>query len=65
MWWASQILFVNAITAVKISILFFYLRIFPGRNFRRAATIVGYIQVAWWISFLFGSIFACTPVPYF
>jgi len=31
----------------------------------QAVTIIGFIQVAWWISFLCALIFACNPIAYF
>jgi len=65
MYWAGQLIFVVALTTIKISILFFYLRIFPGGRFRSAVICVGALQIAWCISVFAAVLFSCTPVKYF
>ena len=47
---------------IKVSILCFYLRIFPQRYFRRIvyATMIG--NILYGAAFIFLSIFQCTPI---
>lgn len=46
----------------KISILLFYLRIFPHQTFRRVCyALVGFVT-AWTITFTFVQIFQCNPI---
>jgi hypothetical protein len=52
------------LAAIKISILLFYLRIFPGRAFRIATyTILGFVALSS-IIVIFLQIFQCTPIAY-
>ncbi|MCJ1294429.1 hypothetical protein MMC34_005987 [Xylographa carneopallida] len=64
-YWATQLIFACASNTIKISILAFYLRIFPSRRFRNAAIIVGAFVVAGWISLIFSVVFSCHPVQYY
>ena len=61
----SQLLFACSITTTKISILFFYHRIFPSRTFTRISIVIGCVSIAWWLSLVFSIIFSCKPVNYF
>lgn len=60
-----QILYVIGLPMVKLSLLFFYLRVFPARPVRRVlwGTIV--LILLYTVTFLFISIFECTPVSFF
>lgn len=60
-----QILYVIGLPMVKLSLLFFYLRVFPARPVRRVlwGTIV--LILLYMVTFLFISIFECTPIPFF
>ncbi|OCL08806.1 hypothetical protein AOQ84DRAFT_317837, partial [Glonium stellatum] len=60
----DESLYLASLALTKISILFFYLRIFPERNFRRVvygvmACCVGYI-----VAFVLISVFQCRPIPF-
>jgi hypothetical protein len=46
----------------KISILFFYLRIFPKRHIRIAAYVVMGLNVAFLLVFVLITVFQCTPL---
>lgn len=46
----------------KISILFFYLRIFPKKSFRIATYVVMALNVGYLISFVLISVFQCRPL---
>ncbi|KAK7728675.1 hypothetical protein SLS63_006536 [Diaporthe eres] len=60
-----QILYVIGLPMVKLSLLFFYLRVFPARPVRRVlwGTIV--LILMYTVTFLFISIFECTPISFF
>ncbi|KAL1857632.1 hypothetical protein Daus18300_010272 [Diaporthe australafricana] len=60
-----QILYVIGIPMVKLSLLFFYLRVFPARPVRRVlwGTIV--LILIYCLTFLFVTILECTPISYF
>ncbi|KAK3645444.1 hypothetical protein LTR56_009171 [Elasticomyces elasticus] len=63
--WASIWVYNLAISCTKFSILFQYLRIFPGRKFRATCyALIGVVFVYSCWTF-FSAIFACTPVEYF
>lgn len=63
MYYYSEILYLVVIFMTKISIGFFYLRIFPKKAFRvRVFAIVGLSAVAATV-FILVTIFQCTPVP--
>ena len=62
---AYQILFALAVTTIKVSILFFYDRIFPMRSFRFCAIGVGILNIIWCIIFTVGLVFASKPTAYF
>lgn len=47
---------------IKGSILLFYRRIFPTRNFKTAVHIVGTFLVCWFLSVLVVCIFGCIPI---
>jgi hypothetical protein len=48
----------------KLSILAFYLRIFPSRNFRISVYILMGLCTAWLVSMLFAAMFQCWPISY-
>ncbi|KAG8162205.1 hypothetical protein KVR01_007970 [Diaporthe batatas] len=60
-----QVLYVIGLPMVKLSLLFFYLRVFPARPIRRVlwGTIV--LILLYSVTFLFISIFECTPISFF
>ncbi|KAJ4129117.1 hypothetical protein NW768_007648 [Fusarium equiseti] len=56
------LLYLGVLPITKISILLFYLKVFPGRNIRRACWIFIGLNVAYFIAFELVSIFQCTPI---
>ncbi len=59
----GKCLFDTSLTAVKISILFFYHRIFSvNRIFMRLAIFLGVICLCWWIAVVLGVILYCVPL---
>ncbi|KAL4803358.1 hypothetical protein BDV18DRAFT_144636 [Aspergillus unguis] len=50
---------------VKVSVLLFYLRIFPNRLLRLATFVSLGIIIAWGAVYVFAEIFWCSPVSYF
>ncbi|MCJ1309565.1 hypothetical protein MMC25_003225 [Agyrium rufum] len=57
-----EILWAAALPLVKISILFLYVRLFPTRNIRIAAWILGLISIAVGLIGIFGGAFQCQPI---
>jgi len=47
---------------IKGSVLLFYWRIFPTRNFKVAVYVVGTFIICWFLSTILVSIFGCIPV---
>lgn len=61
---AGEIFYVLALGVSKISILCFYLRVFPHKDFRRLIYGVMGLSVAYTIAFFFATTFQCIPVSY-
>jgi hypothetical protein len=57
-------LYVGAITSIKMAFLNLYLHIFPNFGLRNAIYIVMGIVVAFFFAFFFGVCFNCLPVSY-
>ncbi|KAF7558016.1 hypothetical protein G7Z17_g316 [Cylindrodendrum hubeiense] len=58
----DELLYLGVLPVTKISILLFYLKIFPGAGFRIACFIFIGLNVAYFIAFELVSIFQCTPI---
>jgi hypothetical protein len=58
----GEIFYVVALGISKISILFFYLRVFPAKSFRIQVYCVMALSVAYTIAFFFATTFQCAPV---
>ncbi|GAD97455.1 predicted protein [Paecilomyces variotii No. 5] len=58
----SEILYFSSIALTKISILFFYLRIFPKRSFRRLCYFVIGLNFSYIITFVCVAVFQCRPI---
>lgn len=50
--------------AIKISVLFFYHRIFPAKRFRNISIVIGLVSIAWFIAYVFIVFFICVPLEY-
>ncbi|KAL8634910.1 MAG: hypothetical protein Q9226_009414, partial [Calogaya cf. arnoldii] len=61
---ATQVLFGCSITATKLSILFFYNRLFPYRTFYIVSLITGIASILWWIGLMLTSFLHCRPFVY-
>lgn len=60
----SEIAYTIVLPCLKISILLFYLRVFPIQKLRIGVVILAAASIAWGIAFFFVTIFTCTPPHY-
>ncbi|RDW80331.1 hypothetical protein BP5796_05029 [Coleophoma crateriformis] len=62
---AAELLYFAQLTLIKISILFFYLRLFPARTTRKViyATIV--YNILFCLSFELAALFQCRPISFY
>lgn len=60
----AQLLFASSITAVKLSILCFYRRIFASRQVLTVLIVTGIVLIAWFLALFLSLIFACRPLAY-
>ncbi|KAG9494908.1 hypothetical protein J7337_013137 [Fusarium musae] len=58
----DELLYLGALPITKISILLFYLKVFPGKHIRLACWIFIGLNVAYFITFELISIFQCRPI---
>ncbi|KAH9909669.1 hypothetical protein F4778DRAFT_8858 [Xylariomycetidae sp. FL2044] len=58
------IMYFSEVFVLKLSMLFFYLRIFPGPNIRRLLWATVAFDVLFGVSFIFTAIFQCRPISY-
>ncbi|KAH6609147.1 putative PTH11-type G-protein coupled receptor protein [Trichoderma cornu-damae] len=63
--WILEVLYFVQVSMVKVTLLLFYIRIFPGRTVRLLlwGTLVG--SAIFGVAFFFAAIFQCTPVKYY
>ncbi|KAL8884651.1 MAG: hypothetical protein Q9215_007353 [Flavoplaca cf. flavocitrina] len=61
---ATQILFGCSITATKLSILFFYNRLFPYRTFYIVSLATGIVSILWWVGLMLTAFLHCQPFAY-
>ncbi|KAF2845690.1 hypothetical protein T440DRAFT_472469 [Plenodomus tracheiphilus IPT5] len=59
---AFECVYCTGVGLVKLAILLMYMRIFPTKNFRIGAYILGFVTIGWVIAINFVSIFQCTPI---
>ncbi|KAI0482570.1 50S ribosomal protein L36e [Xylariaceae sp. FL0804] len=62
--WLTEIFYFIAIGTTKLSLLFFYLRIFPARGFRHLVFVTMGFVAATTIAITCVTTFNCLPVPY-
>ena len=62
---ATSICFATSASAIKLSVLFYYQRIFRERQFRIICIFVGLVVVAWLIAYMFLEFFTCIPFAYY
>lgn len=58
----GEVFYVTALGISKISILFFYLRVFPDKKFKMITYTVMGISGAYTIAFFFATLFQCSPI---
>jgi hypothetical protein len=61
-YYLGEIFYVVALGISKISILFFYLRVFPSRGFRTLTYCVMGLSVAYTVAFFFATTIQCWPI---
>lgn len=64
LYFIGEIFYVLALGVSKISILCFYLRVFPSKDFRRLIYGIMGLSVAYTVAFFFATIFQCIPMSY-
>jgi len=62
--WLTSFLYLAEVAILKLSLLFFYLRIFPDPGFRRLLWATVVVNCLFGLSFVLAGIFQCTPVSY-
>ncbi|KAL8810886.1 MAG: hypothetical protein Q9200_002234 [Gallowayella weberi] len=62
---ATQVLFGCSITATKLSILFFYNRLFPSRTFHLVSLVTIIASILWWVGVILTSFLHCRPFAYY
>lgn len=60
-----EILYICEISLLKLSILFFFLRIFPQPRTRRIIWVTIFVVILYGLLFLFLAAFQCQPIDYF
>lgn len=60
-----QILYAAGLTLIKLSLLFFYMRIFSAANIQMVIWAAMGLNAAFGLTFVFTAIFACSPIEYF
>ena len=63
--WTTQLIFGCAITLTRLSLLFFYRRIFATKTFHYLSIVMGVFLIGWWISYVVAVIMSCKPVNAF
>jgi hypothetical protein len=60
-----EVLYFSQVATIKLSLLCFYLRIFPKKNIKRIILGTIGVDVLYGIIFVFLGIFQCSPVSFF
>ena len=63
--YVMEIFYFFQVALLKLSLLYFYLRIFPGSKFRQILWATFIFNAAFGVSFVFGGIFQCQPISYY
>ncbi|KAL2064279.1 hypothetical protein VTL71DRAFT_4773 [Oculimacula yallundae] len=59
---AFECLYVTCICVTKIALLLMYIRIFPVRQIKIGAIVLGALSISWWIAIILVSIIQCIPM---
>jgi hypothetical protein len=62
--WIGAVLYFAEVFLLKLSILFFYMRIFPFVGIGRLLWATVVVNTIWGLTFVFLAIFQCTPIDY-
>lgn len=62
---AITVIFPVSALAIKLSVLYFYHRVFPTHRFRLFSTIIGVVCIIWFIAFIFLQFFTCVPLAFY
>jgi hypothetical protein len=62
--WVHELIYTLVVTGTKISVLFFYLRVFPDKGFRTACQVLIVVTGLYCLELMLSIIFSCTPVSY-
>ncbi|KAJ4297401.1 hypothetical protein N0V88_004322 [Collariella sp. IMI 366227] len=57
----AEIIYVTGVNLYKLSLLFFYFRVFPVRSVRLGGYICGGVSTAWNLACILAATFQCTP----
>lgn len=63
--YVMEVMYFVEITMVKMSLLYFYLRIFPDAKTRYVLWATMAFNGIYGLAFVFAAIFSCTPISYF
>lgn len=63
-YWAGEMPYLFSTVLVKISLLLFFLRVFPNYHFKLWCKVLIGICAAFGVSFFFALVFQCSPVDY-
>lgn len=63
-YYLGEIFYFAALSANKISLLLFILRVFPDAHFRKLVFIVVGLCLGYGVGFIFATAFQCSPVNY-
>ena len=59
---AISLVYVSAITTIKLSIILFYRKLFNGPTFKVIAAILSGVVIAWWLAVILVEVFSCHPI---
>jgi hypothetical protein len=63
--YATETLYFAQVALLKLSLLFFYLRIFPGPRIKNLILGTAAFDIAYGVTFVFLSLFQCKPISYY
>ena len=64
LFYMAEVFYLTTTVLTKVSILFFYLRVFSSFTFRRIVWAVVGVCTAFYVSFVFALVFQCWPISY-
>lgn len=63
--YVQQILYLYLVATIKLSLLFFYLSIFPGKGVRAVLWLTVAFTAVFGLTFILLSVFQCTPIEFY